>query len=50
MGDERDRAPRATDEPDVEAHRAKLHPDDAAKTDGDDDDAPDVEAHAHKHV
>lgn len=48
MGDERDRA-KMTDEPDVEAHRAKLHPDDAAKDDGDDD-TPDVEAHAHKHV
>ena len=49
MGDERDRA-KMTDEPDVEAHRAKLQPDDAEKKDDDgDDDAPDVEAHRHIH-
>ncbi len=49
MGDERDRT-KMTDEPDVEAHRTKLHPDDAEKKDDDgDDDAPDVEAHRHIH-
>jgi hypothetical protein len=48
VGDERDRA-KATDEPDVEAHRHKLHSEEAEadKTD-DDDDEPDVEAHRHK--
>jgi hypothetical protein len=50
VGDEREKAPRATDsEPDVEAHRRKLLTDDAPaeKTD-DEDDAPDVEAHRRK--
>jgi hypothetical protein len=54
VGDERDRAPHraphADDEPDVEAHRHKLHSEDAEKKDDGDDDTPDVEAHAHKHV
>ena len=53
MGDERDRAPHraphAADEPDVEAHRQKLHSEDAPSKD-DDDDQPDVEAHRHKSV
>ena len=49
MGDERDRF-KQNDEPDVEAHRHKLHPDEAEKDEGkdDDDDTPDVEAHRHK--
>jgi hypothetical protein len=46
VGDERDRA-KQNDEPDVEAHRAKLHPEE--KDEGTkDDDAPDVEAHRMK--
>jgi len=51
VGDERDRAPRATDEPDVEAHASahKAQPDQPDEDHGDDD-SPDVEAHAHKHV
>ncbi len=45
MGDERDRTKR-NDEPDVEAHKFKLNPDDAEKDEGTkDDDEPDVEAH-----
>ena len=55
MGDERDRAPhrapRADDEPDVEAHKHRMHSEDAeaekADDDGDDDE-PDVEAHRHR--
>lgn len=47
MGDERDRA-KMNEEPDVEAHRAKLHPEDAETDEGKDDDTPDVEAHRHK--
>jgi hypothetical protein len=51
VGDEREKAPRATDsdnEPDVEAHRRKLLTDDAPADETDDDDTPDVEAHRHK--
>jgi hypothetical protein len=45
VGDERDRTKR-NDEPDVEAHKFKLNPDDAEKDEGTkDDDEPDVEAH-----
>ena len=47
MGDERDRA-KVNDEPDVEAHRHKLHSEEAEKHEGADDDTPDVEAHRHK--
>ena len=49
MGDERDRA-KVNDEPDVEAHRHKLHSEEAEKDkdEGADDDTPDVEAHRHK--
>ena len=59
MGDERDRA-KATDEPDVEAHRFKVNPDESTdkrttrrptredESTKDDDDTPDVEAHRHK--
>jgi hypothetical protein len=48
VGDERDRF-KATDEPDVEAHRHKLHSEEAdAEKSDDDDDTPDVEAHRHK--
>jgi hypothetical protein len=50
VGDEREKAVRATDsEPDVEAHRKKALTDDAPadKTD-DEDDTPDVEAHRKK--
>ena len=48
MGDERDRF-KQNDEPDVEAHRYKLHSEDAEQKDEDaDDDTPDVEAHRHK--
>ena len=47
MGDERDRF-KQNDEPDVEAHRHKLQPDEAEKDEGKDDDTPDVEAHRHK--
>ena len=36
------------DEPDVEAHRMKLHPEEAEKDEGTDDDKPDVEAHRMK--
>jgi hypothetical protein len=46
VGDERDRT-KQNDEPDVEAHRAKLQPEE--KDEGTkDDDAPDVEAHRMK--
>ncbi len=46
MGDERDRV-KQNDEPDVEAHRMKLRPEE--KDEGkDDDDTPDVEAHRMK--
>jgi hypothetical protein len=46
VGDERDRV-KQNDEPDVEAHRAKLVPEE--KDEGTkDDDAPDVEAHRFK--
>jgi hypothetical protein len=47
--DERDRAKRS-DEPDVEAHKAKAAADDRPKAPEDkpSDDAPDVEAHIHK--
>jgi hypothetical protein len=50
VGDERDRAPKATDEPDVEAHRARLHTEEAEKDkdESDDNDEPDVEAHRHR--
>jgi hypothetical protein len=49
VGDEREKAARATDsEPDVEAHRKKLLADDAPADETDDDDTPDVEAHRHK--
>ena len=53
MGDERDRAPhrapRADDEPDVEAHKHRMQSEDAeAKKPEDDDDEPDVEAHRHR--
>lgn len=50
VGDERERVPHAKDsEPDVEAHRFKVNPDESAdETDDDDDDTPDVEAHRHK--
>jgi len=45
VGDERDRV-KQNEEPDVEAHRAKLRPEEAEKDEGSkDDDAPDVEAH-----
>lgn len=46
--DERDRAKRS-DEPDVEAHKAKAAVDEGLKEPEDTaaDDAPDVEAHAH---
>jgi hypothetical protein len=47
VGDERDRA-KVNDEPDVEAHRHKLHSEEAEKDEGADDDTPDVEAHRHK--
>jgi hypothetical protein len=47
VGDERDRM-KATDEPDVEAHRHKLHSEEADTDKTDDDDEPDVEAHRHK--
>jgi hypothetical protein len=47
VGDERDRF-KQNDEPDVEAHRAKVHSDEAEKDEGKDDDTPDVEAHRHK--
>jgi hypothetical protein len=46
VGDERDRM-KQNDEPDVEAHRMKLQPEE--KDEGTkDDDAPDVEAHRMK--
>lgn len=45
MGDERDRV-KQNDEPDVEAHRAKLQPEE--KDEGTKDDTPDVEAHRAK--
>ncbi|MEP6641665.1 MAG: hypothetical protein ABJB93_07120 [Gaiellales bacterium] len=49
MGDERDRHKLASDEPDVEAHRFKVNPDEPTdEADDDDDDTPDVEAHRHK--
>lgn len=52
MGDERDRAPHRApheaDEPDVEAHRHKLHAEEADADKSEDDDTPDVEAHRHK--
>jgi len=47
VGDERDRA-KMNEEPDVEAHRHKLDPEEAVKDEGKDDDTPDVEAHRHK--
>jgi hypothetical protein len=49
VGDEREKAPHATDEPDVEAHAHahKALPDQPDKDQ--DDDGPDVEAHAHAH-
>jgi hypothetical protein len=47
--DERDRAKSRSDEPDVEAHRAKSAVDEGLKEPEDkaSDDEPDVEAHAH---
>ena len=47
--DERDRAKSRSDEPDVEAHKAKSAVDEGLKAPEDkkSDDEPDVEAHAH---
>jgi hypothetical protein len=47
VGDERERR-KQNEEPDVEAHRHRLHPDEAEKDEGQDDDTPDVEAHRRK--
>jgi len=48
VGDERDRHNKRTEEPDVEAHRFKLQPDEPSdEADAEDDDTPDVEAHRH---
>jgi hypothetical protein len=47
--DERDRAKSRSEEPDVEAHRAKSAADEGLKAPEDKTpDEPDVEAHAHK--
>jgi hypothetical protein len=48
VADERERR-KASDEPEVEAHRMRLHPDEPADEadKDDDDDQPDVEAHRH---
>jgi hypothetical protein len=45
--DERDRAKSRSEEPDVEAHRAKSAADEGLKAPEDKKDEPDVEAHAH---
>jgi hypothetical protein len=44
VADERERR-KMSEEPDVEAHRARLHPDEPADETDKDDDQPDVEAH-----
>jgi hypothetical protein len=46
--DERDRAKSRSEEPDVEAHRAKSAADEGLKSPEDKNDEPDVEAHVHK--